>query len=186
LQPLLGQLRATPYAVVNPGGRLDWRRVPATAFAAAVQALAALGLRAVVTWGPGEAGLAKTIAELAPESVVAPETDIDELAALIESAVLTVCNNTGPMHLSVAVGTPTLAFFLRMDPRRWGYGYPPHRMVDLTSALGGGSDFDSAVRAEVSQFARQLLSPDGTAQRQKAGEAATSPSHPGGARRPPT
>ena len=186
LQLLVGRLRSTPYAVVNPGGRLDWRRVPPTAFAAAVQTLTALGLRAVVTWGPGEAGLVKTLAELAPESVVAPETDIDELAALMDSALMTVCNNTGPMHLSVAVGTPTLAFFLRMDPRRWGYGYPPHRMVDLTSTLEGGADLDSAVRAEVSQFAQQLLSPDGSAQRQKAGEAATSPSHPGGARRPPT
>jgi ADP-heptose:LPS heptosyltransferase len=183
LQPLLNRLRSSPYAVVNPGGRLDWRRVPPTAFATAVQTLTALGLRAVVTWGPGEAGLARTIADLAPESLVAPETDIDELAALMGSAVVTVCNNTGPMHLSVAVGTPTLAFFLRMDPRRWGYGYPPHRMVDLTSTFEGGGDFDSAVRAEVSQFVRQLLlSPDGS----DAGEAATSSSHPSGARRPPT
>lgn len=185
LQPLLNRLRTTAYAVVNPGGRLDWRRVPPTAFAAAIQSLTALGLRAVITWGPGEAGLARTVAELAPEGVVAPETDIDELAALMESAVLTVCNNTGPMHLSVAIGTPTLAFFLRMDPRRWGYGYPPHRMLDLTSALESGSDFDSAVRAEVSQFARQLLSsPGGSPEPENAREATTS-SHPAGARRPP-
>src|SRR5262249_16825748 len=134
IQPLLSSLRAAPYAVVNPGGRLDWRRVSPSAFAEAANSLSAMGLRPVITWGPGAGGLARAVTDLAPGSILAPATDVDDLAALLDSAALTVCNNTGPMHLSVAVGTPTLALFVKMPPERWGHPYSPHRMVDLTSA----------------------------------------------------
>jgi heptosyltransferase-3 len=169
LKPVLDRLRSSPYAVVNPGGRLDWRRIPPSAFATAARALGACGYRAVITWGPGEAWLGQAVAELAPETFLAPPTDIEELAALMDSAAVTVCNNTGPMHLSVAVGTPTLAFFLKMDPKRWGYAYPPHRMIDLTSALERGEELDSIVRSEVLQFVDQLrLSPGGPRQQSNA------------------
>ncbi len=156
LKPLIEDLRSSPYGVVNPGGRLDWRRVPPDAFAAAAQALLASGFRALVTWGPGEVSLAKAVVQRARGSILAPETDIDGLAALMHSAAVTVCNNTGPMHLSVALGTPTLAFFLKMDPQRWGYGHPPHRMIDLTPALESGEPLDAAVRFEVAKFLDQL------------------------------
>jgi len=123
----------TPYAVVNPGGRLGWRRVPMEVFRALCLELIRLGRTPVVTWGPGEEPLARGTA---PEgAVVAPPTDLDELAALMAKAELTVCNNTGPMHLSVAVGTKTIGLFLHMPVERWGHG-PPHVMVDLTPDAG--------------------------------------------------
>jgi heptosyltransferase III len=121
-----------PYAVVNPGGRLDFRRVPPKCFAAAAKVLSEAGVLPVVTWGPKEEAMADEVLAAAPGAVRAPPTNLDELAALMKSAQLTVCNNTGPMHLSVAVGTPTLAFFLKMEVARWSHGYPPHHLVDLT------------------------------------------------------
>ena len=177
IQPLLSSLRAAPYAVINPGGRLGWRRVPPSAFAAAANSLSAMGLRPVITWGPGEGGLARAVTNLAPASILAPATDVDDLAALLNSAALTVCNNTGPMHLSVALGTPTLAFFVKMSPERWGHRYSPHRMVDLTSAVDA-AEVDSRIRSEVTQFVQQL--------RASPGGAAANASGPGGAPRPPT
>lgn len=139
---------ARPFAVVNPGGRLGFRRVPPEAFAAAARALAELGPTPVVTWGPGEQALAAEVLRLAPGAALAPATSIDELAALMKAGVLTVCNNTGPMHLSVAVGTPTLAFFLRMDMARWGHAQAPHRMVDLTPVVDANGDVgEAAARA---------------------------------------
>ncbi len=121
-----------PMAVVNPGGRVGWRRVRPEVFAAAARALGARGLVPLVTWGPGEEELAEAVVGAAPGAVRAPATSIDQLAALMQRARLTVCNNTGPMHLSVAVGTRTVAFFLHMDMARWGHAHPPHQMVDLT------------------------------------------------------
>ena len=51
----------------------------------------------------------------------------------------------------MAVGAPTLALFLKMDPERWGYREPLHAAVDLTSVIGDGrraaETVDRAVRA---------------------------------------
>ncbi|RKH44385.1 glycosyltransferase family 9 protein [Corallococcus sicarius] len=141
-------------AVINPGGRLGERRIPAEAFAAAARELLSLGYAPVVTWGPGEEPLAQAVLAGAPGAELAPATSIDELAALMRTAGLTVCNNTGPMHLSVAVGAPTLAFFLRMDMERWGHAVAPHRMVDLTPLVDGASGvrLEHRVAEEVRSF----------------------------------
>jgi ADP-heptose:LPS heptosyltransferase len=146
----------SPRAVVNPGGRLGWRRIPPEAFASAARALIASGRNPIVTWGPGEEELARTVVALAPGAQLAPPTSIDELAALMRSAGLTVCNNTGPMHLSVAVGAPTLGLFLRMDMARWGHPHPPHRMVDLTPVVDSGANLEARIFEEVRDFAAGL------------------------------
>lgn len=146
-------LAASPHAVVNPGGRLGWRRVPPEAFAAACRALLEAGRTPVVTWGPGEEGLARFIVDEVPGARLAPPTGLDDLAALMAAAGLTVCNNTGPMHLSVAVGAPTLQLFLRMDPVRWGYEGAPHRILDLTPEADDPEALARRAHAETRAFA---------------------------------
>ncbi|WP_342374706.1 heptosyltransferase [Myxococcus stipitatus] len=154
----LGADASTPRAVINPGGRLGPRRIPPEAFAAAARALFAAGRVPIVTWGPGEEELARTVVAAAPGARLAPATNLDELAALMRDAGLTVCNNTGPMHLSVSVGAPTLAFFLRMDMERWGHAIAPHRMVDLTSIVDGeaGQALEARAADEARSFAEQI------------------------------
>jgi ADP-heptose:LPS heptosyltransferase len=142
-------------AVLNPGGRLGERRIPASAFAAAGRALEGAGRRPIVTWGPGERGLAEEIAGACPGAVLAPPTDLDELAALMSACGMTVCNNTGPMHLSVAVGAATLAFFLRIDVERWGHPFAPHRMVDLTPLAGDEGRLAEVATEHTASFARR-------------------------------
>lgn len=142
-----------PCAVINPGGRLGERRIPPEAFAAAARALLSIGRVPIVTWGPGEEALAQTVIQGAPGARMAPPTNLDELAALMRAARLTVTNNTGPMHLSVAVGAPTLGLFLRIDMERWGHPYPPHRMVDLTPVVESGTGLEERVFEEVRSFA---------------------------------
>jgi len=119
--------------VVNPGGRLAWRRVAPETLAGAARRLVEQGLEVIVVWGPGEEALAQRLVdEVGAGARVAPATDLDELAALFRAAGCTLTNNSGPMHLSVAVGAPTLAVFLEMPSARWGYPDPPHAVVDLT------------------------------------------------------
>ncbi|MFO0595583.1 MAG: glycosyltransferase family 9 protein [Myxococcaceae bacterium] len=141
-------------AVVNPGGRLDWRRVPVERFVDACRALLEAKVTPVVTWGPGEEALADEVVRGAPGAVKAPATSIDQLAALMRGAVVTVCNNTGPMHLAVAVGCPTLALFLHMEVERWGHAFEPHVMLDLTSEAAPGERVARAVRELVALPAR--------------------------------
>ena len=159
LGALLAEVRAAPHAVVLPGGRLGWRRIPPGAFAAAARALASEGRRPVVAWGPGEDALARAVVGAVPDAVLAPPTDLDDLAALLAAAGCTVCNNSGPLHLSVAVGAPTLGLFLRMDPGRWGYPGPPHRMVDLTAEAEAGQPLEALVAEQSTRFARGLATP---------------------------
>jgi ADP-heptose:LPS heptosyltransferase len=52
---------STPYAVVNPGGRLEERRLPPDLFAHVAQALADAGVTPLVTWGPGEEALVDAV-----------------------------------------------------------------------------------------------------------------------------
>jgi ADP-heptose:LPS heptosyltransferase len=127
------QVVPPPYAVINPGGRLGYRRVVPERFAEAARALLERGVTPVVTWGPGEEALVDAVCTACPGAVRAPATSLDQLASLMRGAQLTVCNNTGPMHLAVAVGCPTLALFLHMEVERWGHPYAPHHMVDLTA-----------------------------------------------------
>lgn len=136
------------FAVVNPGGRLGERRVPASVFSAATKALAEQGVTPVVTWGPGEDALADEVLR-GGTGVKAPATTLDELAALMAKSQLVVCNNTGPMHLAVSVGARTVALFWKMSVEQWGHEGPPHVMLDL-STLPSTEAMNAAVRAAVS------------------------------------
>jgi ADP-heptose:LPS heptosyltransferase len=156
VQKLISGMGTGTFAVVNPGGRLGWRRVPLEAFGAAARALVEAGIRPVITYGPGEEELAYRVNELAPGSLLPPPTTLDDLAGLMQAARLTVCNNTGPMHLSVAVGTPTLGLFLRMEVERWGHPRAPHRMFDLTPILDQDRDLLAEVELATEAFIRTL------------------------------
>lgn len=143
-----------PYAVVNPGGRLQYRTASPEQFSAAARTLLAAGVTPLVTWGPGEEALAEQVLAGAPGAQRAPPTTLEELASLIGGARLTVCNNTGPMHLSVALGTPTVALFVAMEVARWGHPYPPHRMVDVTADRHALAPVEAAVRDVLGSPAR--------------------------------
>lgn len=144
------------FAVVNPGGRLGARRVPPSAFVAGCEVMVQRGLTPVVTWGPGEEALADEVCRACPQAVRAVATDLDGLAALLRAAQMTLCNNTGPMHLAVAVKSPTLALFSRIDMARWSHPGPPHRAIDVTSLLESPQLLEERVAQTVDGFLREL------------------------------
>ena len=116
-------LTGRSFALLNPGARLADRRWPPEAYAAVARGLAARGLGVLVVWGPGEEPLARAIAD-GSGATLAPPTDLALLAGLMRRARLVVSNNSGPMHLGVAVGTPTVGVFFRGDSARWGHLVP--------------------------------------------------------------
>ena len=51
---------------------------------------------------------------------VAGKTSLKQLAGLLRKARLLISNDSGPVHLAVAVGTPVVALFGPTDPIRTG------------------------------------------------------------------
>jgi ADP-heptose:LPS heptosyltransferase len=79
------------------------------------------GLDVVLLWGPGEKKNAETVrGGMRCPSVLAPEWTLKELGALFSRCRLTVANDSGPMHISAAVGAPTIGIFGPTDWRLQG------------------------------------------------------------------
>lgn len=132
--------------IINPGGRLDWRRMENGLWVGVVRDVLKRGYQPLLVWGPQELATAEVIAQAVGEPVVvAPPTSLDELASLMQVAFCTITNNSGPMHLSVATQTPTLGIFLRMSIARWGYADPPHAAVDIYDTADPMSQLESAL-----------------------------------------
>ena len=79
------------------------------------------GATLMITGDKGEAPLAEQIASSIPGAIsVAGKLPVRVTAALIEKFDLFVTNDTGPMHIAFAMGTPTLAVFSPTDPKLCG------------------------------------------------------------------
>lgn len=117
------------YAVIHPGARMSTKRWASENFAAIGRQLAGSGLKPVVTAGPGEEGVAAETARRLPASSVVLGLTIPKLAELIRRARLYVGNDSGPMHLAAAVGTPTVAVWGSSDSIRWHPWMVEHRVV---------------------------------------------------------
>jgi ADP-heptose:LPS heptosyltransferase len=116
------------YAVLHPGATSPSRRWPPERFAALADALAADGLRVVVTGVPGEREVTAAVlrhARSAPLDLTAA-TGLGGFALLLRSAALVVANDTGTAHLAAAVGTPSVTVFLAGDPVRWAHDPARH------------------------------------------------------------
>lgn len=83
----------------------------------------------VVIWGPGEGPYVDEIVSNVPGSVKAPETGIARLGALIAEMRLLVTLDSGPKHLAVIQGVPTVTLFGPTDPRVWDPMNERHRVV---------------------------------------------------------
>ncbi len=100
-----------------PGSNAPARRWPAERFGAVARSLTGDGLRVVVMGAPAERDVTRRVCEAAPAAVDAGgATDLPGLAALLSVCQLVVTNDTGPMHLAGAVGTPTVTLWGPSDP----------------------------------------------------------------------
>ncbi|HEX2145461.1 MAG TPA: glycosyltransferase family 9 protein [Glycomyces sp.] len=114
--------------VVHPGAAAAARRWPADRFAWIASKLQEDGHEIAITGSTDEIGLARSVAAaggIAPWRVLAGHTDLEELAAVIASARLVLCGDTGVAHLATAFGTPSVVLFGPMPPTLWGP--PPWR-----------------------------------------------------------
>ena len=111
---------ATRWVGIMPGAaRGPSKRWPAGHFRALAQRLLGEdGIRIVLLGGPGEQALCEEVLRgLGTRAMsLAGRTSLPLWAALLEHCALTVCNDSGGMHLAAAVGTPLIALFGQTDP----------------------------------------------------------------------
>lgn len=119
IPPLLakaGLAQDAPYILLHPGASAQARRYPAERFGTLARRLTREGREVLVIGVPREAALLKEVRSRAPQAhFLVGETSLAEYAALIERAELVVCNDTLPMHLADALGTPEVVLFSGTD-----------------------------------------------------------------------
>src|SRR5215510_6711130 len=98
------------YIVINPGGNWPTKCWDPEKYGELAARLTNDGLPVVVTSGPGEEHLVRSLRQKAPAVREIPTT-LEELVALCETAKLFVGGDTGPTHCAAAVGTPIVAIF---------------------------------------------------------------------------
>lgn len=107
---------------LNVGASRAYKRWPTERWTALARDLTAAGTGIVFV---GDARDAKTVAEIKASLTneknvadVSGQTDLRQLAAILEACDMTISGDSGPMHLSVAVGTPVIALFGATNPAR--------------------------------------------------------------------
>jgi heptosyltransferase-2 len=131
-----------PLVLLAPGAAFGWtKRWPPERFGLLAAHLRACGREAALVIGPGEEEIASEAvaaaraaspadAPLRPLPVLGSDLDPVELAALLARASAVVGNDSGPMHLAAAVGTPVVALFGPTDPGRTAPTGAPARIID--------------------------------------------------------
>jgi len=109
------------FAIINVGAGWASKLWPADRYARVARYLGEQwGIPSLVVWsGEKERSVAEhVVAESNHHASLAPQTTLSQLGSLIRLASLFVGSDTGPMHLSVALGTPTIGLIGPMPIER--------------------------------------------------------------------
>ena len=102
---------------VAPGTVWETKQWQSGGFAEVARHFLKKKLSVVLIGSERERAICDEIADLAKGTVnLAGETTLPELAALIRRSTICVTNDSGPMHLAVALGKPVVAVFGPTDP----------------------------------------------------------------------
>jgi len=107
---------------LNPTGSWSAKRWPLADWKGLVESSAEKGIRPLVFWSPGDPeGVKPWVASLGEKAVLAPPTDLRQMAALISGLDCLVGNDGAPQHIAQALGVKTLTLF---GPT-WGLSWNP-------------------------------------------------------------
>ena len=112
-----------PFVVMHAGAKRQTNQWPGERYArVADEIIGRWRTRVILTGSRPELPLIEAIVERMREkpTVLCGEIDLPQMAALLKRSFLYIGNDTGPMHIAAAVGTPTVSIFSARDfERRW-------------------------------------------------------------------
>ena len=125
---------ARPWVALHPGATAASRRYPAEQYAEVVRRLVEeSGAQIVFTGSDEEKQLIDEVRELAfgpltrshPALIsLAGLLDLGDLAALLRLTPLLISNNTGPVHIAAALGTPVVVLYALTNPQHTPWQTP--------------------------------------------------------------
>jgi heptosyltransferase-2/heptosyltransferase-3 len=124
-----------PLAVIHPGSGAAIKLWEPEKWREIARRLADAGVRVLVTGGPDETELTRTVAAVPSGNVVdvGGQTSFATLAALLYRADIALGPDSGPLHLAVAAGTPTVHLYGPADPALFGPWGDPARHIVIQS-----------------------------------------------------
>jgi len=112
---------------IHPAASCPSKIWPAQRFAEVAGKLAQkYGFKVLVVAGPKDLTLADNLVKHMRSSPInlAGKTSVTQLASLLKRCRLFISNDSGPVHIASAVGTPVISIFGRkqagLSPKRWG------------------------------------------------------------------
>ena len=124
-----------PFVVIHPGAGARVKQWEPEKWGEVAQRLGQEGVGVLITGGAEEAELTARVTASARGKAIdlGGRTSFGLLAALLASADLALGPDSGPLHLAVAVGTPSVHLFGPADAVRFGPWGDPARHVVLRS-----------------------------------------------------
>lgn len=114
-------------AVIHPGASCPSKRWFKERFAVLADKLAQdYGFKIIVISGPKDIAIADDIEKDSKHKIInlAGKISLSQTAAILKKANIFISNDSGPVHISSAVGTPVISIFGRnqagLSPLRWG------------------------------------------------------------------
>ncbi len=142
---------------LNPGAGRENKRWPLPHFCRLAERLAQEpDVKILLLWGPDEVHMARQIRDgMSARVILAPPTDLHELAAILRHSALMVASDTGPLHLAAALGTPSLGLFGPTRAERNGPYGSSCRGVQSPDGTMASLDPGVAVDAALALLARR-------------------------------
>ncbi len=113
--------------LINPAASCPSKIWPPERFAEVADRLSAkYGLKVLIVSGPKDLALAAKVTDNVhiPVISLAGRISLSQLASILKKSALFISNDSGPVHIASAVGTPVIAIFGRkqagLSPKRWG------------------------------------------------------------------
>ncbi len=151
--------KVRPVVALAPGAIGQGKRWDTAHYAALARLLTAQNIDVWVVGGPNESPLAKTIADAGGFRVRdLTGADLRNAILALAAADAAVTNDSGLMHVSAALGTPTVALFGPTSPRLWA---PLNPLAAALEPAGGGPltsrSIDEIPPAQVFEAVQQAL-----------------------------
>jgi lipopolysaccharide heptosyltransferase II len=153
---------SSPFICVHPGSRLPLKRWPLDRCAKLYDRLIEeIGLPLVILGSGSELEIVNEVVALMKNRpvVLAGKTSVRQLYEVIARAQLLICNDSAPMHMAAAAGTPTVAIFGPSKSVETGPYGNRFRVVEKNCSCRGNCD-ESVCNHHLYHECIQSITPD--------------------------